>query len=127
MLCDNGKVRNYRAHGFRKAALIGLAHAKATLPELMAAGGHASPEELLKKRSSWKRWPTARWTGSSRPQSEQRSYKPFGLDLQTRSQVFEIVCMWFTSRRRPTLIGATQVHATLGGKHECARSALCFA
>jgi integrase len=48
VMCDDGRVRNYRAHGLRKAALRALAHAKATLPELMAVSGHASPEELLK-------------------------------------------------------------------------------
>jgi integrase/recombinase XerD len=48
VLCEDGKVRNYRAHGLRKAALRALAHARATLPELMAVSGHASPEELLK-------------------------------------------------------------------------------
>jgi integrase/recombinase XerD len=46
--CDDGKVRNYRAHGLRKAALRALAHAQATLPELMAVSGHASADELLK-------------------------------------------------------------------------------
>ena len=47
VLCDDGRTRNYRAHGLRKASLIGLAQAQCTLPELMAVSGHKSPDELL--------------------------------------------------------------------------------
>jgi integrase-like protein len=42
VLCDDGKVRSYRAHGLRKAALMSLAHAGATGVELMAVSGHSS-------------------------------------------------------------------------------------
>ena len=38
--CDDGKVRSYRAHGLRKAALLALA-AGATGVELMAVSGHS--------------------------------------------------------------------------------------
>lgn len=48
VMCDDGKVRNYRAHGLRKAALTAAAHAGCTLHELMALSGHASPTELQK-------------------------------------------------------------------------------
>ena len=48
VVCDDGKVRNFRAHGLRKAALTAAAHAGCTLHELMALGGHASPTELQK-------------------------------------------------------------------------------
>jgi integrase len=48
VLCDDGRIRNYRAHGLRKAALRALAHAACTLHELMAVSGHASPDELQK-------------------------------------------------------------------------------
>jgi integrase/recombinase XerD len=47
-VCDDGRVRNYRAHGLRKAALTAAAHAGCTLHELMALSGHASPHELQK-------------------------------------------------------------------------------
>lgn len=40
--CDDGKVRSYRAHGLRKAALTALAHDGCTGPELMAVSGHAT-------------------------------------------------------------------------------------
>jgi len=44
--CDDGKVRNYRAHGLRKAALRALAHAGATGVELMAVSGHSSLDQV---------------------------------------------------------------------------------
>jgi integrase len=42
VLCDDGKVRSYRAHGLRKAACKALAHAGCTGPEIMAVSGHSS-------------------------------------------------------------------------------------
>jgi integrase/recombinase XerD len=48
VLCEDGRTRNYRAHGLRKAALRALAHAGCTLHELMAVSGHASSDELQK-------------------------------------------------------------------------------
>jgi integrase len=44
--CEDGKVRNYRAHGLRKAALQALAHAGCTGVELMAVSGHVSLLQL---------------------------------------------------------------------------------
>ena len=46
MLCNDGKVRNYRAHGLRKAACRQLAHAGCTGPEIMAVSGHATLSEV---------------------------------------------------------------------------------
>jgi integrase len=46
MLCDDGRTRNYRAHGLRKSALRALAHAGATGVELMAVSGHSSLEQV---------------------------------------------------------------------------------
>ena len=40
--CDDGRVRNYRAHGLRKAALRALAHAGCTGSEMMNVSGHSS-------------------------------------------------------------------------------------
>lgn len=44
--CDDGKVRNFRAHGLRKAALCTLYRNGGSLAELQALGGHASVAEL---------------------------------------------------------------------------------
>ena len=46
VLCDDGRVRNYRAHGLRKAALRALAHAGCTGVELMHVSGHSSLKQL---------------------------------------------------------------------------------
>jgi integrase len=46
VLCDDGKVRSYRAHGLRKAALRALAHAGAPGAELMAVSGHSSLQQV---------------------------------------------------------------------------------
>ncbi len=42
VLCDDGRVRSYRAHGLRKAACRLLAHAGCTAPEIMAVSGHTT-------------------------------------------------------------------------------------
>jgi integrase/recombinase XerD len=44
--CEDGRPRNYRAHGLRKAALRILAHAGATGVELMSVSGHSSLDQL---------------------------------------------------------------------------------
>jgi integrase/recombinase XerD len=46
VLCDDGRMRNYRAHGLRKAALRTLAHVGATGVELMAVSGHSSLDQV---------------------------------------------------------------------------------
>jgi integrase len=46
VLCDDGRTRNYRAHGLRKAALRALAHAGATGSEMMNVSGHSSLAQL---------------------------------------------------------------------------------
>ncbi len=46
--CDDGRVRNFRAHGLRKAALYTLYKAGGTVAELQALGGHGSIAELQK-------------------------------------------------------------------------------
>jgi integrase/recombinase XerD len=48
VLCDDGRTRNYRAHGLRKAALYTLYKAGGTVAELQAIGGHSSIAELQK-------------------------------------------------------------------------------
>jgi integrase/recombinase XerD len=42
VLCRDGRMRNYRAHGLRKAACKALAHAGCTAPEIMAVSGHST-------------------------------------------------------------------------------------
>jgi integrase/recombinase XerD len=42
VMCDDGRIRNYRAHGLRKAACKQLAHAGCTGPEIMAVSGHST-------------------------------------------------------------------------------------
>jgi len=46
VLCDDGKMRSYRAHGLRKAAMRAFAHAGATDQEMMAVGGWSDPRQL---------------------------------------------------------------------------------
>ena len=48
VLCKDGKVRNYRIHGLRKAACVQLAHAGCTAPEIMAVSGHVTLSEAQK-------------------------------------------------------------------------------
>jgi integrase len=48
VLCDDGKTRNFRAHGLRKAAMYTLYKAGGNVAELQALGGHASIAELQK-------------------------------------------------------------------------------
>src|SRR5262249_40590770 len=45
VVCADGRTRNYRAHGLRKAACKALAHAGCTGPEIMAVLGHSSLEQ----------------------------------------------------------------------------------
>lgn len=42
VVCEDGRMRNYRAHGLRKAALRALAHAKCTPHEMLAVSGQSS-------------------------------------------------------------------------------------
>lgn len=46
VLCDDGRIRNFRAHGLRKAALRALAHAGCTGSEMMQVSGHSSLAQL---------------------------------------------------------------------------------
>ena len=46
VLCDDGRVRSFRAHGLRKAALRALAHAECTDEEMMQVSGHSDARQL---------------------------------------------------------------------------------
>jgi integrase/recombinase XerD len=39
VLCADGRVRSFRAHGLRKAAAVAMAHAGCTEQEMMSVGG----------------------------------------------------------------------------------------
>lgn len=45
---EDGKMRNFRAHGLRKAALYTLYKLGGTVAQLQALGGHGSVAELQK-------------------------------------------------------------------------------
>jgi integrase len=44
--CDDGKVRSYRAHGLRKAALMALVRARCDVWEIMAISGHSTLSQV---------------------------------------------------------------------------------
>jgi integrase/recombinase XerD len=46
VLCDDGRIRSFRAHGLRKAALRALAHAGCSGSEMMNVSGHSSLAQL---------------------------------------------------------------------------------
>jgi integrase len=48
VLCADGRTRNYRAHGLRKAALYTLYKLGARSAQLQSIGGHSSLAELKK-------------------------------------------------------------------------------
>jgi integrase/recombinase XerD len=75
VLCEDGRVHNFRAHGLRKATLYTLYKAGGTVAELQAIGGHSSIAELQRtsRRSSRTSRSYPRWKGRRRPgQSEIR-------------------------------------------------------
>jgi integrase len=44
--CDDGRVRSYRAHGLRKAALMALVRARCDIWEIMAVSGHSTLSQV---------------------------------------------------------------------------------
>src|SRR5262245_60559793 len=48
VMCPDGKMRDYRAHGLRKAACTRLAEAGASAMEIMAVSGHKMLAEAQK-------------------------------------------------------------------------------
>jgi integrase len=44
--CDDGRVRSYRAHGLRKAALMALVRARCDVWEIMAVSGHSTLSQV---------------------------------------------------------------------------------
>jgi len=44
--CDDGRVRSYRAHGLRRAALMALVRARCDVWEIMAVSGHSTLSQV---------------------------------------------------------------------------------
>lgn len=86
VMCDDGRVRNYRAHGLRKAALTRAAHAGCTGPELMALSGHATLAQLqvyLDEVDQERQADAA--MAKVKAKTETPTYKPFTSRSQTGS------------------------------------------
>jgi integrase len=86
VMCDDGRVRSYRAHGLRKAALTRAAHAGCTGPELMALSGHSSLAQLqvyLTEVDQERQADAA--IAKVRAKAETLTYKPSASRLQTGS------------------------------------------
>jgi integrase len=86
VLCDDGRVRSFRAHGLRKAALTRASHAGCTAPELMALSGHATLVQLqvyLDEADQERQADAA--MAKIKAKTETQTYKPAALHLQTGS------------------------------------------
>jgi len=84
--CDDGRVRSFRAHGLRKAALTRAAHAGCTGPELMALSGHATLAQLqvyLDEVDQERQADAA--IAKVKAKTETPTYKPSASRLQTGS------------------------------------------
>jgi integrase/recombinase XerD len=88
VLCDDGRERNYRAHGLRKAALRALAHSGCTDSEMMAVSGHTSAKQLQEYLAEVDQEHQAeaaidKLIASSSTKTETQTYKPDATHLQT--------------------------------------------
>jgi integrase/recombinase XerD len=86
VLCDDGRVRSFRAHGLRKAALTRAAHAGCTGLELMALSGHTTLAQLqvyLDEVDQERQADAA--IAKIKGKTETPTYKPSSARLQTGS------------------------------------------
>jgi integrase/recombinase XerD len=87
VLCADGKTRNYRAHGLRKAALRAMAHAGCSGSEMKAVSGHTSMaqlEEYLKEVDDvWLADTAMNKRQAAGIKTETQFYKPYDSKLQT--------------------------------------------
>jgi integrase/recombinase XerD len=86
VLCDDGRIRNFRAHGLRKAALRALAHAGCTGSEMMHVSGHSSLKQLqeyLDEVDQERQADAA--MAKLKAKTETPTYKPSASRLQTGS------------------------------------------
>jgi integrase len=86
VLCDDGRTRNYRAHGLRKAALRSLAHAGCSGSEMMQVSGHSSLAQLQEYLDEVDQEHQADAAmGKLMAKTETETYKPAVTNLQTGS------------------------------------------
>jgi integrase len=84
VLCDDGRIRNFRAHGLRKAALRALAHAGCTGSEMMQVSGHSSLKQLQEYLDEVDQEHQADAAMAKlMTKTETSTYKPFDPQLQT--------------------------------------------
>ena len=86
VLCDDGKLRSFRAHGLRKAALRALAHAGCTDEEMMSVSGHSDARQLREylNEVDHERMADAAMDKVA-AKTETSTYKPNNVRLQTGS------------------------------------------
>jgi integrase/recombinase XerD len=89
VLCDDGAMRNFRAHGLRKASLRAMAHAGCSGSEMMAVSGHSSLAQLQVYLDEVDQEHQAAAAmaklGASRTKKATSTYKPSEPDSQTGS------------------------------------------
>ncbi len=86
VLCDDGRVRSFRAHGLRKAALRTLAHKGCTGSEMMHVSGHSSLRQLQEYLDEVDQEHQADAAMTKlMTKTETSTYKPFDPRLQTGS------------------------------------------
>ncbi len=91
--CDDGKIRSYRAHGLRKAALRALAHSGCSGSEMMHVSGHSSLRQLQEylDEVDQERQADAALDKlmAAEGKTATETYKPVAPNLQTSGQVVE--------------------------------------
>jgi len=86
VLCDDGRVRSFRAHGLRKAVLRALAHAGCTDEEMMSVSGHSDARQLREYLNEVDQERMADSAMAKRmAKTETATYKPSAARLQTGS------------------------------------------
>jgi integrase/recombinase XerD len=86
VLCDDGRVRSFRAHGLRKASLRALAHAGCTDEEMMSVSGHSDARQLREYLNEVDQERMADSAMAKRmAKTETPTYKPSAARLQTGS------------------------------------------
>ena len=86
VLCDDGRVRSFRAHGLRKASLRALAHAGCTDEEMMSVSGHSDARQLREYLNEVDQERNADSAMAKRmAKTETPTYKPSAARLQTGS------------------------------------------
>ncbi len=84
---DDGRARNFRAHGLRKAACVRLAYAQCSAPEIMAVSGHSTlaQVQVYIEEADRERLAASAMDKVSRIETETEVCKPSDPRLQTGS------------------------------------------